>query len=270
MTTLRFASHIHSICSDDSTWTLPRLVRILRGAGYDGALVCDHDRTMTGRSWDRLREECARLSTSTGFILVPGVEYQDEDHVVHLPVFGDVPFYGRSPRIGTLLEAAAGDGAVTVFAHPARRNARDRFDAGWSPLLTGIEVWSRKYDGLRPNGWALDAAAEHGLTGFVSLDFHGRRQLYPLAMLVDLPSGADQRDVVSAMREGRCRASALGLRPERFGSGLLGAAGSTLESTRRWAAPRLRRVEAAMRRRNDGPPGAGLPEADTNGASRHD
>jgi hypothetical protein len=252
MTTLRFASHIHSICSDDSTWTLARLTRILRRAGYDGALICDHDRTMTDRSWDRLREECALLSESTGFILVPGVEYQDEDHIVHLPVFGDVPFYGRSPRIGTLLETAAGDGAATVFAHPARKNASDRFDDGWAPLLSGIEVWSRKYDGLRPNGWALDAAAEHGLTGFVSLDFHGPRQLYPLAMLVELPRGAGQRDVVAALREGRCRASALGLRPERYGSGLLGAAGSAFESTRRWAAPRVRRVEAAVSQRQRG------------------
>jgi hypothetical protein len=252
MTTLRFASHIHSTCSDDSTWTLERLVGILDRAGYDGALVCDHDRTMTNRSWDLLRRDCARVSEITGFMLVPGVEYQDEDHVVHLPVFGDVPFYGRSPRIGALLEKAADDGAAAVFAHPARKNASDRFDAGWAPLLSGIEVWSRKYDGLRPNGWALDTAAEHGLTGFVSLDFHGPRQLYPLAMLIELPSRADQRDVVDALRDGRCRASALGLRPERYGSGPLHAVGSALESTRRWAAPRVRRIEATLSQRNRG------------------
>jgi hypothetical protein len=269
MSTLRFASHIHSIYSDDSSWTLARLTRILRGAGYDGALICDHDRTMTELSWGRLREECALLSESTGFILVPGVEYQDEDHVVHLPVFGDVPFYGRSPRIGTLLEAAAGDGAATVFAHPARKNASDRFDPGWAPLLSGIEVWSRKYDGLRPNGRALDIAAGHGLTDFVSLDFHGPRQLYPLAMLVELPRGTGQRDVVAALRDGRCRASALGIRPERYGSGLLGAAGVALESTRRWAAPIVRRVEAAMKHRDDAPLKP-EPEANLDERSRHD
>jgi predicted metal-dependent phosphoesterase TrpH len=252
MTTIRFASHIHSICSDDSSWTLPRLARILGRAGYDGALICDHDRTMTIHSWDHLRTECARVSESTGFILVPGVEYQDDEHVVHLPVFGDVPFYGRSPRIAAVLESAADDGGAAVFAHPARRNASDRFDPGWAPLLSGIEVWSRKYDGLRPNRWALDTAAQHALTAFVSLDFHGPRQLYPLAMLVETPSSADQRDVVAALLDGRCRASALGLRPERYGSGLLGVAGSAFESTRRWAAPRVRRVEAALSQRQGG------------------
>jgi hypothetical protein len=250
MTTLRFASHIHSRWSDDSSWALSRLADTLRFLGYAGALVCDHDRTMTASRWDRLQDECREVSESTGFLLVAGVEYQDPEHVVHVPVFGEVQFYGRSPRISELLVAAHGDGAATVFAHPARRDAVARFDAGWAPLLSGIEVWSRKYDGLRPNPEALRIAAEHEIPAFVSLDFHGPRQLYPLSMLVDVPAGwVDAADVVAALREGRCRASAFGLRAERYGSGVLGAAGSAFESVRRTVAPQVRRAVAARARR---------------------
>ena len=250
MTTLRFASHIHSRWSDDSSWALSRLARTLRFAGYDGALVCDHDRTMTVSRWDRLQDECREVSKSAGFLLVAGVEYQDPEHVVHVPVFGEVQFYGRSPRISELLASAHGDGAATVFAHPARRDAAARFEEGWAPLLSGIEVWSRKYDGLRPNPEALRLAVEYAIPAFVSLDFHGPRQLYPLSMLVELPSGpVDAADVVAALREGRCRASAFGLRAERYGSGALGAVGSVLESARRRVAPQVRRAEAALSRR---------------------
>lgn len=250
MTTLRFASHIHSKWSDDSSWALSRLAETLRFLGYDGALVCDHDRTMTVSRWDRLQDECREVSKSTGFLLVAGVEYQDPEHVVHVPVFGEVQFYGRSPRILELLACAHGDGAATVFAHPARRNAAARFEEGWAPLLSGIEVWSRKYDGLRPNPEALRLAVEYAIPAFVSLDFHGPRQLYPLSMLVDLPSGpVDAAAVVAALREGSCRASAFGLRAERHGSGALGAVGSVLESARRRVAPQVRRAEAALARR---------------------
>lgn len=248
MKTFRFASHIHSSWSDDSDWTLPRIIRLLRVAGFDGALICDHDRTMTVERWKSLRESCTRLSAETGFLLVPGVEYQDPEHIVHVPVFGDVPFYGRSPRITDLLAAARGDGASTLFAHPARRHAELAFNDEWVPWLTGIEVWSRKYDGLSPNAWALEASEKYALNPFVSLDFHGPRQIYPLAMLLDLAPDAGAPDAAAALYHGRARASALGLPPECYGSGLLGAVGTTFESTRKLVAPRVRRLERAVHR----------------------
>jgi predicted metal-dependent phosphoesterase TrpH len=239
---IRLASHIHSSWSDDSSWTLPRLVVQLRRAGFQGALISDHDRTMTDDRWQRAQQECAAVGRATGFLLVPGVEYQDPDHVTHVPVFGAAPFYGRSPDTGDLLRAAHTDGAATVFAHPARRDAWERFNAAWAPNLSGIEVWNRKYDGITPNTWAVRTATTYGLNSFVSLDFHGRRQLYPLAMRVQSDARMTSADVVKALRNGDCRASAWGLTPERLSSGALGRVNRGLEALRLVTAPALRRL----------------------------
>ncbi|HYI34254.1 MAG TPA: hypothetical protein VEX88_12405 [Glaciibacter sp.] len=248
---IRLASHIHSSWSDDSAWTLPRLVVLLRRAGFHGALVCDHDRTMTDDRWKRVQQECAAVGRATGFLLVPGIEYQDPDHVTHIPVFGAAPFYGRSPDTSDLLRKAHGGGAATVFAHPGRLDAWRRFDPGWIPHLSGIEVWNRKYDGIAPNLWAVRTAADHGLTSFVSLDFHGRRQLYPLAMRVQSETRMTSAHVVTALRNGECRASAFGLAPERIAHGVLGGAGRGSEALRLLTAPILRRLGDALGGRCD-------------------
>ncbi|MBC7402295.1 MAG: PHP domain-containing protein [Microbacteriaceae bacterium] len=246
MSALKFASHIHTNWSDDSSWSLARITRTLSRVGYDGALVCDHDRTMTDARWRDLLSECATITATTGFLLVPGIEYQDPNHIVHVPVFGDVPFYGPSPVISELLATASAAGAATLFAHPGRRAASEEFDSGWAAWLTGIEVWSRKYDGLHPNAWALGASERFGIDPFVSLDFHGQRQLYPLAMSIDLPANCTPVDVAHALFEGRARATAFGMDPRRFGSGVLGAIGMALETTRKRVAPRVRDFERVV------------------------
>jgi hypothetical protein len=243
MKTVRFASHVHTEWSDDSPWSILRIVRALKLAGFGGALVCDHDRGMTDGLWSSIKRECRRITHHTGFVVIPGVEYQDPDHVVHMPVFGDGPFYGRSPRIAELLSAARSDGAATVFAHPSRRDAWSVFEEAWVPDLAGIEVWSRKYDGLRPNEWALAASAHYGLASFVSLDFHGPRQLYPLAMLATFSRTPSQDDALAALRGGGLRPSALGIGPERFGAGILGSTSVAAEKARGWMAPQVRRLE---------------------------
>jgi hypothetical protein len=247
MSMLRLAAHIHTEWSDDAHDSIAHLTRLLRRAGYDGALLCDHDRTMTEERWQQVVRECERGSRD-GFVLVPGIEYQDRDHVVHLPVYGNVPFMGGSPDIGNTIRAAHAAGGAAVFAHPARRDAHERFDGGWSRFLSGIEVWNRKYDGIRPNGWALDTAAQHGLPAFVSLDYHGPRQLYPLAMRVDVPRGSTSSDVIAAIREKRIRATAFGAAPARFDHGLIGDVARGLENIRRRAAPQLRAFERKIRR----------------------
>ncbi|WP_141014136.1 PHP domain-containing protein [Nocardioides sambongensis] len=245
---MRLATHIHSTWSDDGTWDLRRIRDWLRRFGYDGALVCDHDRTMTEERWRSLVAECRKLS-GDGFLIVPGVEYQDPDHVVHLPVFGDVPFLGRSPRPLTVLAEADAAGAATLFAHPARRDAWRRFDPAWVPHLHGVEVWSRKYDGLTPNTWALETAQRFGLVPAVSLDFHGPRQFFPMSIVVDSPP--EERAVVAALRTRQARGSVLGVTPDHFARGWPARTASGLERTRRAVAPRLRWIESKVRRSAD-------------------
>jgi len=253
-TALTLASHIHTAHSDDSEWGLERLVTVLGRAGFDGALVCDHDRTMDESGWAALQRECDRISEARGFLLVPGIEYQDPDHVVHLPVYGRAPFYGRSPVIGDVLARVRGDGGAAVFAHPGRRDAWRRFDPAWSTGLSGVEVWNRKYDGIRPGAWASEASRRYDIPAMAALDWHGPRQLYPLGVRVPAPaatlSAAARADhVVDAVMAGRMRATAFGADIGHFSTGPLARAADGLEAVRRRVAPLIRRFETGMRAR---------------------
>lgn len=248
MTTLRMASHIHSAFSDDCDWPLERIASTFHRLGYDGLLVCEHDRGLTEQGWVRIRQECTRLS-SPRFVVVPGIEYQDPTHTVHVPVFGDIPFLRSSPEVPEVLRHATAHGGVGVLAHPARRDAFATIQPEWLELASGLEVWSRKYDGIRPNAWALQRADEYDLLRFVSLDFHGWRQVFPLAMKVEVAGEPTATAVVRALRERRVSASAMGLEPGRFGDGPLGGALTAAERTRTVLAPRIRRLEERLRRR---------------------
>lgn len=254
MRALVLAPHIHTSASDDSDWDLERLCRWLRLSGFDGALVCDHDRTMNPARWRALQALCDAVGDRRSFLIVPGVEYQDPDHVVHVPVYGYGDFHGRSPHIDDLLLAAASDGAA-VFAHPGRRSAWLRFDPAWAPQLAGIEVWNRKYDGVAPNTWAMNAARDHWIPPLTALDWHGPRQLFPLALRVADPGPGGNHvravAVVAALRAREAQATAFGMRIETYETEVLKAVTQRLETARRRLAPRLRRIEAGVRR---GPP----------------
>lgn len=251
MRELVLAPHIHTSASDDSDWDLERLCRWLGRSGFDGALVCDHDRTMNPARWQALQALCDAVGDRRSFLVVPGVEYQAPDHVVHIPVYGYGRFHGRSPDIDELLLGAAGTGAA-VFAHPARRDAWRQFNPAWAPQLVGIEVWNRKYDGVSPNSWALGATREHEIPPLAALDWHGPRQLFPLALRVADPGPGRNRAragaVVAALRAREVRATAFGGRIESYETGALATISQRLERIRRWGAPRLRQLEDALRR----------------------
>ena len=137
---------------------------------------------------------------------------------------------------------AAADG-ISVLAHPWRREAWRRFEQSWAQQLTAIEIWNRKYDGWAPNRSALEMVDREGLREFVSLDFHTRRQFFPLAIALRVDSAKRGRDAVySALRAGafECRAfrrpALLLTRGDRL-SGL-----ELCERLRKRAARQLRRV----------------------------
>ncbi|QDP94593.1 hypothetical protein FOE78_00495 [Microlunatus elymi] len=241
----RLAAHIHSDFSDDCDWPLIKIVRRLRWMGYDGAMVCEHDRTMTDEKWQLIVRTCEQIS-ATGFLIVPGIEYQDPSHTIHLPVYGEIPFLGSSPAVPELLSHARSHGAVSVFAHPARRSAHDHFDPAWFADLTAIEVWNRKYDGVRPNTWALRTAAENNLMQFTALDFHGPRQLFPLSVRVRASAGDTAGGVVAAIFSGASMPGAIGTSPDRLADGLAGRALAGMEARRAALAPVIRRWESLL------------------------
>ncbi len=247
VSTLRLAAHIHSSFSDDCDWPLERIVRLLQCAGYHGALVCEHDRGMTNEHWRRIRLECDRL-TQAGFLTIPGIEYQDPSHTVHVPVYGDIPFLGSSPHVADVLRRAADHGGVSVIAHPARRDAFRTIREEWLDAATGIEIWNRKYDGIRPNAWAMNQTYKHELVRFVSLDFHGPRQFFPLALTVPADGAASSVEILAMIRSGASRPSALGIDPELLMHGAGGTIFSSLEIARRRLAAVVRSAEGEARR----------------------
>ena len=240
---LRAAAHVHSEWSDDAAWSLDAIARSFRRRRYDVVLMCEHSRGWTARRYSDYVEACAAASRD-GLLLVPGIEYEDEDNVVHVAVWGHVPFFGSAPDIGELLRRVAATDGISVLAHPWRREAWRRFEPSWAQELTAIEIWNRKYDGWAPNRLAVEMGRRERLGEFVALDFHTRRQFFPLAVALRVDSDArpDRDAVYSALRAGafECRAFRRSARPLTQGDRLGGL--EMCERLRKRAARQLRRI----------------------------
>lgn len=239
MTRVRAAAHIHSEWSDDAAWPLERLVEAFGRRGCGVLLMCEHSRGFSDAKWSDYVEACAKASTQDTLI-VPGIEYNDPDNVVHIPIWGRVPFLGETPDIGETLVRAEAHNGIAVFAHPWRRDAWRRFEPRWARHLTGVEVWNRKYDGWAPNRHALAYARESGLAPFVSLDFHTARQFFPLAMALEVQGPVTRPTVEDALRAGDFHALAFSRSALRMASGIAGLGLMAAEAARSVAARGLR------------------------------
>ena len=237
---VRAAAHLHSEWSDDASWPLEKMVEAFAKRRCDVLLMCEHSRGFTDAKWSRYVEACARASTSD-VLVVPGIEYNDSDNVVHVPVWGDVPFLGETPDIAEVLARAEAENGIAVFAHPWRREAWRRFDPAWAKRLTAVEIWNRKYDGWAPNRKALRYAEELGVPGFVSLDFHTSRQFFPLAMELTVDGALDRAGVEDALRAGQFEALAFSRSALRLVGGVSGRALLAAEAARGVAAKVLRK-----------------------------
>ena len=205
MSRVRAAFHVHSDWSYDGRLALEEVAALFARHRYDAVFMCEHDRGFSDERLQAYVAHCESASDS-GALLVPGIEYADEDDRVHIPVWGEVPFLGEGVPTAQLLQAVAGYDGVSVFAHPRRRDAWQTVDRDWLGLCTGIEVWTRKWDGWAPNRRACEWAAEVGLVGMTALDLHGAHQMFPLAMELELEAPLSVEACVDAFRSRRARA----------------------------------------------------------------
>lgn len=237
---VRAAAHVHSVWSDDGSRTLPQIASTFARLGHDVVLMSEHSRGFTAAKWQEYTIACQKASTDR-LLLVPGIEYGDADDVVHIPVWGQVPFFGDGLPTGRLLAEASEAGGAAIWAHPWRRDAWRRFEPSWLEHLTAIEVWNRKYDGITPSRAALALAQREGLRGAVALDFHTRRQLFPLTLSVDIADRPTETKVFAALAEGRFAPLAFGVSVDHFTHGPGAAALRGLDRLRRTAARALHR-----------------------------
>jgi hypothetical protein len=208
--------------------------------------MSEHSRGFTPAKWDEYIHACAQASNDS-ITLVPGLEYADDDDVIHIPVWGKVPFFGEAPPIGHLLAQVAEAGGTAVLAHPWRKAAWNRIEPGWYKQLSAIEVWNRKYDGIAPNRRSVELSERESVPFFAALDFHTRRQLFPLSLGIAMAENmADDNDIspariYAALSAGNFQAGAFGVPVDRLTSGMPMAALGMLEQARRTAARLLNR-----------------------------
>ncbi len=172
MTTIRAAFHVHSEWSYDAEIPLAEIAALFRGRHCDAVFMCEHDRGFSAERFQAYVAACREASLPDGPLLVPGIEYASPDDRVHVPVWGPVPFLGEGVPTTELLRAVDAHGGAAVLAHPVRRDAWQVFEPEWLALSTGIEIWTRKWDGWAPNPRACRMAAEAGLVGVGALDLH--------------------------------------------------------------------------------------------------
>jgi hypothetical protein len=236
MTTGRAVAHVHSEWSDDGSRTLAEIAAIFTRRRYEVVLMSEHSRGFTAAKWQEYAQAC-REASSARLTLVPGIEYGDADDVVHIPVWGDVPFFGQALETGRLLAEVSAAGGTAIWAHPWRREAWRRFEPAWLGQLAAVEVWNRKYDGIAPSQNALALARRENLRAAVALDFHTRRQLFPLSLNLELDGDPSQATVGAALGAGRFSPKAFGLPLALFAGGPGGLAVRGLERLRKAAAP---------------------------------
>lgn len=203
------ACHVHSEWSYDGKWSLPALADEFGRRRYRVLMMTEHDRGFNEARRIEYRNACAEAS-SADLLVLPGIEYSDSTNTVHILVWGPVPFLGEGLPTNELLSAVKAANGVAVFAHPSRRDAWKKFDPSWSERLLGIEIWNRKTDGWAPSKTAPLLLQGTSPLEFVGMDFHDRRQFFPLTMELELQSSLDEEAVIEALKNRRCCAKAFG------------------------------------------------------------
>jgi hypothetical protein len=233
---LRVVLHAHSTWSYDGKWALSDIARFYGRFGVDAVMMTEHDTGFVPDSFEAYRAACAEASTRK-CALIPGIEYSSPDNDIHILTWGLDRFLAEHrPVAETLARVADAEGAA-IFAHPVRRDAWAQFDPDWTPLLSGIEIWNRKSDGVAPGARALDLIASTGLPATVGQDFHTLRHAYPLSHRVTAAPGPGlAAALVTALRAGATT-------PQAFGRDLLDARGTLRPSPHQ----RLERARVILR-----------------------
>jgi hypothetical protein len=231
---IRAATHVHSDWSHDGSWPLSKIASWFKKGGWHCVLTSEHDESFNNDRWQSYREACIENS-SDDFLILPGIEYSDPSNIVHVLVWGNIPFLGAGRETEELLRATKELQAVAVLAHPSRRQAWQNYRSQWTPLLSGVEQWNRKVDGVAPSLEGLSLIKQNpGLLPFVGLDFHRANQLFPLSMELQLNGRLIEEELLDLLREKKGLAKIAGISIDYFSKGTLYKAVNGIEHFRQY------------------------------------
>jgi hypothetical protein len=180
------------------------------------------------------------------------MEYSDARNIVHILVWGPVPFLGEGVPTAELLSAVKAANGVAVLAHPSRRDAWKEFNPAWRENLLGIEAWNRKTDGWAPGRNSPLLLSATGILPFVGMDFHDQNQFFPMSMELNMSGRVNEQAVLDCLRSLECHARVFGCPAEQVTKGLNGIALEIAEYCRRNAAKTFRSFKRKRRRRPEG------------------
>jgi len=202
----RAVVHVHSEWSFDGSWPLTKLASFFSRLGYKIMLTAEHDKFFSDKRWEKYKRACAEASTNK-LLIIPGIEYSDIFNVVHIMAWGNMPYLGPIKDIELMLRCIYELNGVSVMSHPSRKYAWKKFNISWAPLLSGIELWNRKFDGVAPSNDAQMLLKKYNnLMPFVGLDFHRINQLFPLAMKIHINGILNEQKVLKEIWEKRISA----------------------------------------------------------------
>jgi predicted metal-dependent phosphoesterase TrpH len=207
--------HLHtSRGSADSNLSPVALAERARAIGIDAICITEHD-----NMWE-LKDvpELARHRSTRFF---RGMEVTTDQG--HIGVFGFERYVGGIYRLDELRRVADAEGAVLIANHPFRYRLDPRFsyiNPGHEPLdpnhperaaalaifsmVDAIEVLNGACS-AEENRFALKVARIVGAAEVGGSDSHSARSVGCAATLLDEPV-ADERGLIAAIRERRCRA----------------------------------------------------------------
>src|ERR1019366_8667057 len=119
------------------------------------------------------------------------------------------------------------------------------FNPDWTNQLVGIELWNRKTDGWAPSRDAQLLFKMTSILPFVGMDFHERRQFFPLATVMDVKITITEASILDAVRARRCHSEAFGFPIECFSHGFCARTLRLAELCRRKAAPIYRKLSVS-------------------------
>lgn len=163
--------HCHSTYSYDGILSITELVSLSRQYHYDFLALTEHDDTIDENIMRVFVEEC-RMNSSSGFIIIPGIEFSFNEKL-HLLAYGLTQYIkkpdGEHETITHIVDEIHKQNALAVLAHP---QSCPTIPMEILHLLDGIEAWNVKWDSkYLPN---IKVAFECQRPAFGGIDLHTR------------------------------------------------------------------------------------------------